>query len=401
MRWPIAGAAAVVFVIYVNPADSSTEFASMHAVRVVYFVALCSFVFQVAIQRQALVRHRLVWAVFGIVASLGLSVITAFSAGQAFATFTDFLKTATMFLVVANAMRSEKKVSLIVYVLVTSLLLASVRVLLGYGGGRAELSSAAYGSANILAETVLVGVAFALIVGMRWRSGSRVGRGFLLLATLPMLVVVLITNSRAGSMALVAGCAVMALRSRRRALALLVVAAMLAMAWLCIGQDRRERLMTIKDRTTDSSYLGRVYAWQAARQMFISHPLLGVGAGNFPAVYYTEFPSPGAEHGHWLQPHNVYYQVLSELGLVGMGSFGWLVIACFLTIRGIRARTTSGSGNLAAAIADASEVTLVMLLVNGWAGHNLYRFSYYLVAAVLVAADQAARASRPGKAEQS
>ncbi len=54
----------------------------------------------------------------------------------------------------------------------------------------------------------------------------------------------------------------------------------------------------------ESSAAGRVEAWYSGIQMFKSHPLLGVGKGQF------------VEH-HFLTAHNSYVLIMAELGLLG------------------------------------------------------------------------------------
>ncbi|HEX9729998.1 MAG TPA: O-antigen ligase family protein [Gemmatimonadales bacterium] len=72
--------------------------------------------------------------------------------------------------------------------------------------------------------------------------------------------------------------------------------------------------------------------WMAAIDVFKEHPIFGVGAGNFGAFASTffhvgqieEYPFPGALYGQNL--HNSYFQILSELGAVGVIGFTLLMI---------------------------------------------------------------------------
>ncbi|HWO89857.1 MAG TPA: O-antigen ligase family protein [Gemmatimonadales bacterium] len=72
--------------------------------------------------------------------------------------------------------------------------------------------------------------------------------------------------------------------------------------------------------------------WTAAWRVFLEHPVLGVGAGNFgvfAAGFFKpgeipEIPNPGAFYG--MNLHNAYFQILSELGIVGIAAFLWLLV---------------------------------------------------------------------------
>jgi O-antigen ligase len=61
----------------------------------------------------------------------------------------------------------------------------------------------------------------------------------------------------------------------------------------------------------------RMAHWQAGWAMFLDHPWLGVGAGNYAQAYPAYFV------GSWLEPlghaHNYYINMLAELGVVGGG----------------------------------------------------------------------------------
>jgi hypothetical protein len=73
---------------------------------------------------------------------------------------------------------------------------------------------------------------------------------------------------------------------------------------------------------------GRLYAWQAALEVWKSHPMTGVGPGEF------ELLSPGIQRGlgaSFVTPstHNIYLRVLAENGVLGLAA---LVIPLAFTV---------------------------------------------------------------------
>jgi O-antigen ligase len=105
----------------------------------------------------------------------------------------------------------------------------------------------------------------------------------------------------------------------------------------------------------------RMAHWEAALGMFDDHPLLGVGIGNYAAVY------PAYALPHWDDPlghaHNYYLNVLAESGLVGLGAY--LVMWSAIFWAGWRAvRSTRGLGQCIAAGAFGVMVALSV--------HNLF-----------------------------
>jgi O-antigen ligase len=105
----------------------------------------------------------------------------------------------------------------------------------------------------------------------------------------------------------------------------------------------------------------RMAHWEAALAMFDDHPWLGVGIGNYAAVY------PAYALPHWDDPlghaHNYYLNVLAESGIVGLGAYlvlwGAIFWAAWRAVRSTR--------GLAQCIAAGAFGVLVALSV-----HNLF-----------------------------
>lgn len=70
---------------------------------------------------------------------------------------------------------------------------------------------------------------------------------------------------------------------------------------------------------------GRLQFWSAAWQMFLSRPLLGVGADNF-RLRFAEFSGvPLSDLS--VHAHNQYLEALADTGLLGLGTLCWLLVA--------------------------------------------------------------------------
>ncbi len=80
---------------------------------------------------------------------------------------------------------------------------------------------------------------------------------------------------------------------------------------------------------TDENFavVERLAHWQAALGMLNDHPLLGVGIGNYVPVY------PGYALPGWEDPlghaHNYYLHIAAETGLLGLGAYLLVILACF------------------------------------------------------------------------
>ncbi|HEX5417326.1 MAG TPA: O-antigen ligase family protein [Chloroflexota bacterium] len=116
----------------------------------------------------------------------------------------------------------------------------------------------------------------------------------------------------------------------------------------------------------------RMAHWQAAWNMYIANPLLGVGPGHYALAYPTY-----RVNDFWLDPlghaHNIYLNVMAELGFLGIATYlgqlvAWILV-CFAAFR--RARTTRdrflACGVLASLLAVAIHNVFDNLSVHGLA----------------------------------
>lgn len=69
--------------------------------------------------------------------------------------------------------------------------------------------------------------------------------------------------------------------------------------------------------TNDNTRNGRIYLWQHAWKMFFEKPRMGYGYGSYNAYASNEGVILNA-NGQWTaQAHNIYYQLLGEMGITG------------------------------------------------------------------------------------
>jgi len=115
----------------------------------------------------------------------------------------------------------------------------------------------------------------------------------------------------------------------RVATVLLIAGAMVIMLSL-VGSDQRDinagAVQTERATSVDAYIVeSRLALWQAAAQMFMQHPLLGIGFGNY-RVHFQEYMS-GIDYA--LDAHNIYLQFLAECGIVGFVCFMVVMISFF------------------------------------------------------------------------
>jgi O-antigen ligase len=136
--------------------------------------------------------------------------------------------------------------------------------------------------------------------------------------------------------------------------------------------------------TKDSSVDSRVGEVTSGLHMFLDHPILGVGLHNYPE-HFQEYVRPlGTKWRIPRSPHSLYVEIAAETGLMGLASFGALVVCLFWWLRGVWL-ASSASPELRD-MARALAVGLAAYLVASIFLHASYpRFLWMLVAGVFAA----------------
>ena len=215
------------------------------------------------------------------------------------------------------------------------------------------------------------------------------------------------TESRTGLIALVAtpllGLVVPQLAARLgwRILPVYVLGAaalvVIVLAIPSVGESAVERYMTLSQVQSEQTWSGRWSTWQGALKLTASHPILGVGAGNFSEAAMNYSASVVAHTSKREEvtglTHDIWLSVASELGLVGLILFLGIVFFLFKTAVPIAQRSDLGTGILLGLI-----VFVIAGMTLPWQDHKMV---YVLFGSVLALQlhNSARRAPSVGKHE--
>jgi hypothetical protein len=212
---------------------------------------------------------------------------------------------------------------------------------------------------NELALAGGVGLPLAFAFGQTQRRSSFGRRALAVFAFLLVLVCAVLTASRGGQLVFLAVLGAYFV-SRVGVLGLLL-GGVLALPLLLLGGRGGE--------DASSSTLERVDCWAEAISMFRSHPLLGVGLGQF------------TEH-HYMTAHNSYLLALAELGLPGMLLFGALLyISAKIPVQVLRQVSASPDPELQAGrqLTRAWSVALLAAFIGLGVGIFFLSFTWHYV----------------------
>jgi len=112
---------------------------------------------------------------------------------------------------------------------------------------------------------------------------------------------------------------------------LLFIVPILMLLTLVSPEKMSDRLLSIFNPKYKNN-LCRIYFFRDTLKMIKDNPLFGIGPGNFKNIYYSKYLSCEIsnlrEFGH-RHCHNNFLNVAVEGGLLGLGTFIWLLIASF------------------------------------------------------------------------
>lgn len=207
--------------------------------------------------------------------------------------------------------------------------------------------------AGILALTLPWCLCGTILLAKAWR-------GLAAAVSAAMIVILLLLQSRAAWLAVLAGAAasvsvLLALPARfnlprraRRSLAAISLAALAALvggvALAPADNVFAQRFRSIFVAPTDPAAMpregGRLMIWGITARMIADHPLAGVGAGNFTVRLHEYFADDrdldfSAVDTNWVQPHNDFLWVFVEKGVLGILLFAGCFVAALASIRTI------------------------------------------------------------------
>lgn len=255
--------------------------------------------------------------------------------------------------------------------------------------------------ANFFAQTLVM--AMPLAVGLALVARRRLTKFAALAAFVVTVAGVALTGSRGGAIAAAAVLLMLPLIPGVRVRLLAVSATLMVAVVLLAVPGYLNRLTSLAQveavasgsPDVDVSIQGRVVENLIAVQMFVDHPIVGVGPGNYPVLYrayaadYLGFQSRGSR-----PPHSLPLQLLAEVGVIGMATFG--AVIGFLLLALWRARQVAQRPE--AVIAMACFVALGGYLVSGLFLHPAYLRFLWLVLGVAGSAIAVARLSSAGPA---
>ncbi len=301
-----------------------------------------------------------------------------------------WLKLAVFYILVVTTVRDERSLRF----LITAFLSANALYMLhslrefycGHGQYRMGVwrmvgVGSSYADPNSFAATLVY--ALPMVYPLWGECRAKSCRLALIGYSVVTLLCVLLTGSRSSLCALIFLFAVVTCVSPHRLKLIAAYAVLVPIVWNSLRPDLRDRYLTIVDssygpRSAQVSAEGRIEGFRDGVRLWRLYPFFGVGPAAFRKANETG-----------MQPHNLYGQVLGELGT--FGAIALMATVCgfvgsLLTLKRLRRNNPKWSQGFLDRVIKAANVTVMLLLLDGLTGHNLYRYTWLWFGAFQVVA---------------
>jgi O-antigen ligase len=239
----------------------------------------------------------------------------------AFQTWKSIVLYFIVYLSIVSFVDSLSKIEKIIQVWITINLFCAVYGLLH--GGKIPDSSF-LGDENDFA--LLMDITIPLAFFMALKSHSMRTKLFYICAICVFVMTCVVSFSRGGFVGLVVAAIYCWYHTQRKILAAVLISMLIGIMYIGAPQGYSDRIKSITEQGIEmGTGESRWYSWTLAWRMFLDHPIIGVGPGNYPLLaedYQTEeelFNRNAYRRNMWGRAaHSLHFTILSELGLIGI-----------------------------------------------------------------------------------
>jgi len=297
-----------------------------------------------------------------------LSIIWSVNIYNSLLTLPLFLAGPILYFIVSNTIKEQNKIEKILLVIIIMGTIMGVYGILQYFGidfefwggnvGRKQVFGL-FGNVNYFAEYIILPL--SLTIGLILAKNSIFNRVFLFIALIAMGGALFFTFTRGSYLAIAVTIPVIlffyfksSIDEKKKvfykkiifyflflviiALSIIYIPHPLNKEASPLGKLRQR--VTIESLTSGSSALRRMATWKFTWMMIEDYPILGSGIGTYgyqSLKYQADFFAQEQNrdiypHGFAVQAHNEYLQTWSELGIIGLLFFIWIIFAYYRSV---------------------------------------------------------------------
>ncbi len=298
---------------------------------------------------------------------LGASTLVAYHPGAAVGAWVQRTKILLMLFVTIALIHDRERLR-------TLLLVTALSV--GFYGLKGGLFAFATGGRyhvlgpedSFLADNTAIALALNMVLPLLYYLKDEVSdwrlRRLLQATFLLSIPAVIATYSRGGLLGLGMVALLMVLKSRHRAVGVILLGVACVGVVSFVPSQWSQRMETIETYKHDESAMGRINAWKLAWRLGLARPLLGWGPQVMEdkSLYDTYYPDSPTRN----DVHSTYFQLLAEGGFPTLGVFIGMFVWCLWTLQRLGSRfRNAGERAWIARYADMLLVSLAAFAVSG------------------------------------
>ena len=368
---PFIGAMLLITAAYVHPIQFMPQLIKYHVTTITAFVILLIWGFHILIYRDFHIpKSRPLLCFFGFVFIASFSSFLHWEESSFL--YIDLLKVFILFFLIVNLTKTRKNIFVMVVSLLVLGCLASTYAIyqrfhgmgLVYTGEGIIRVSGFSNSPNAFALSVLLLIPFAFGLLVKVKS---VFLKVFLFSMLGMFILgIMFSYSRAVFIALPAVLFLSTWKfvdKNKRLIGIVAILIIIAIALPFVPQKYMRRVESITDLNRPS-IKSRLDGYIIGFQMMVDHPFLGVGIGRWHQEYWPRaFASPLIQTKSSSVQHNIFIEVGSETGIIGLTLFLLLLFFAFKDIRIAHRIFVKAEDSLLSIFSQSLEISLIGFLI--------------------------------------
>lgn len=388
--YPYFGLLAYYLTRIISPEQLFPSIAMLRPTRIFMAALIVSVIFHKKLKHEAFIfwQSDISKLFIAFLGSMALSIPLSFWPSLSFWYLMNFLWTFAYFILLINILTSELRLKGFIALFIVAGGYTAISSAIAYFTGtlvvaqgieRAESLTGT--DPNTLAVTLMLYLPF-MIFAVPWIR-NRLLRTIPVLFAVASVMTIAVTGSRSGVIGLVVTGFLIWLVSKKKLLVAVLAVMVLVGGWFVLGDQYQQRYASIFNTEYDPSTEGRFDAWKAGLEMFAHNPVTGIGVDCFPYAYGAGVYS---SESHYLRSHNMYIQLITELGLVGLAAFGAFIYYMLRENFRLRRRLVENGqrGSPLYWLSHAITTSCGALFVTAMFGHSLFRGHWYFCAALTV-----------------
>jgi len=296
-----------------------------------------------------------------------------------------------VYFMITQLVESKKQLNYFIYfIILTSVFHAGTSILNYYTGTyeyrmgikRAVGMDSSHGSPNSLAATLAFTLPFLYYIFLIHKKLFY--RIIIISISLLMLWCIILTGSRTGMVGVIFISIYLIWQNKNKFVNIFILVISSLILWVVMPPQYQERFISTTDISSDtgaaSSAHGRIEGFVNGFHFMLDRPILGYGIGCWAMANQSIYGRG------YFQAHSLPGQIMGELGMLGIMAF---IIWIYYLFKNMKILKIYKFGDIefntkVKFLVISLKTQILSLFIFGLGGHNLYRYNWYIISAIIV-----------------